>query len=121
MNVTQDFNFAVAFTAYDNERENILDPSIGELVYKAYQWGYDDNGDVYEELVTLKTHVCSGVELGLADPAESNFLPFNNEGTKEEINRYKKKFYCLDEDEMRIYGDWSSWKARQLRIQLSKC
>ena len=61
------------------------------------------------------------MELGLADPAESNFLPFNNEATKEEINRYKKKFYCLDEEEMRIYGDWSSWKARQMRIQLSKC
>ena len=33
------FNVAAAFTAYDNESENILDPSYGELVFNHYWWG----------------------------------------------------------------------------------
>ena len=34
-----DLNFAVAFTAYDSVTEPILDPTIGELAFKAYEWG----------------------------------------------------------------------------------
>ena len=38
-------NIAVAFTAYDSETENILDKSYGEIVFIAYEWGYDpDDG-----------------------------------------------------------------------------
>ena len=36
MSGDQGLNLAVAFTEYGNEREISLDPSIGELVYKAY-------------------------------------------------------------------------------------
>jgi len=41
-NASQGLNFAVAFTAYDNEEYSILDPSIGELVMKAWTWGETD-------------------------------------------------------------------------------
>ena len=34
-------NVAVAFTAYDSETEPILDKSYGELLFRAYEWGYD--------------------------------------------------------------------------------
>ena len=37
-------NFAVGMTAYDNQAENILDPSIGEIQFLAYEWGLDANG-----------------------------------------------------------------------------
>ena len=37
----QGFNVAVAFTAFDDEKENILRPDIGRLVYRQYTWGYD--------------------------------------------------------------------------------
>ena len=32
-------DLAVAFTAFDDVEEPILDPTIGELTFKAYEWG----------------------------------------------------------------------------------
>ena len=32
-------NIAVAFTAYDNETEWSLDPTVGELVFNSFSWG----------------------------------------------------------------------------------
>ena len=40
------FNLAVAFTAFDNELEPILDPTYGELSFKAYEWGVE-NGTTF--------------------------------------------------------------------------
>ena len=37
-----DLHLAVAFTAYDSVREPILDPTIGELAFKAFEWGVDN-------------------------------------------------------------------------------
>ena len=37
-------NFAAAFTAFDSVREPILDRSIGELVFKAWEWGENEDG-----------------------------------------------------------------------------
>ena len=36
-------NFAIAFTAYDDETEPILDESFGEIVFNSYSWGNDDD------------------------------------------------------------------------------
>ena len=36
-------NIAVAFTAFDTEKENILRPDIGRIVYREYRWGYDND------------------------------------------------------------------------------
>ena len=112
MNFDNGLYFAVAFTEYNNEREILLDPSIGELVFKAYQWGLDANNDVSDELITLKSHTCTRDELGLTNSNEGNFLPFNDVSTENTVDRYSKKFQCLDKDEMHIYGDWSSHKGR---------
>ena len=43
-NLESGLNLAVAFTAWDNVKENILDPTFGSLVFKAYQWGFDQDG-----------------------------------------------------------------------------
>ena len=32
-------NFAVAFTAYDNETEDILHPSYGNITFVKWSWG----------------------------------------------------------------------------------
>ena len=40
-------DMAVAFSAYDNEKENILDKSIGELAFFAYEWGENEDGSLY--------------------------------------------------------------------------
>ena len=59
---SQGLNFAVAFTAYDEEKESVLDPSIGEVVFEAYEFGVGhDNKDntVGETYTKLPTHSCS--------------------------------------------------------------
>ena len=61
-------NFAAAFTAYDNELDPILDKSIGELVFKSYQWGEDETGWLNFARERLSTHTCTREELGLEDP-----------------------------------------------------
>ena len=38
------FNIAAAFTAYDSETEDILDPTYGELVFMHYAWGEQADG-----------------------------------------------------------------------------
>ena len=43
----QGLNLAIAFTAFDSEDEPILDKSIGEIVYLAYSWGMDEQGDYF--------------------------------------------------------------------------
>ena len=40
-------DIAVAFTAYDNEEEIILDKTIGELAFFAYEWGENSDGSVF--------------------------------------------------------------------------
>ena len=39
-------NFAAAFTAYDDVQEPILDPSIGSLRFRTWEWGPDAEGKV---------------------------------------------------------------------------
>ena len=42
-NFEKGFNLAVAFTAYDNVVEDILDPSYGRIVFTTNDWGMDQN------------------------------------------------------------------------------
>ena len=37
-------NFAIAISEYDNETENILHPSYGNLSFNTWEWGNDANG-----------------------------------------------------------------------------
>ena len=67
-------NLAVGLTAYDSEREYILDKSIGELNFMAYEWGEDENGEVFARKTIIPSHVCSKEELGL-EGDNSNFFP----------------------------------------------
>ena len=52
-------NIAVAFTAYDNEEEWILDKSIGELRFTEYSWGENDDGSYYLSHERLEAEVCT--------------------------------------------------------------
>ena len=42
---SQGLNLAIAFSAFDNEIEPILDKSIGEIIFLAYSWGNDESGN----------------------------------------------------------------------------
>lgn len=44
INYENGFNIATAFTAFDSETEEILDPTIGELVFTHYYWGVQEDG-----------------------------------------------------------------------------
>lgn len=49
----QGLNIAVAFTAYDSERDPILIPQIGEIVINQYKWGFNEDGSVFSARVPL--------------------------------------------------------------------
>ena len=57
----------MAFSAYDNEREDILDPSFGNLQFTTYEWGEDQDGNQFAKYVNIPSHTCSRNELGLED------------------------------------------------------
>ena len=74
-----DFNVAAAFTAFDSETEEILDPTYGELVFKRYFWGVQEDGTYVagRERIT-SAHKCTSEELGLGDDKkESKFMTTN--------------------------------------------
>ena len=111
---------AVAFTSYDNEREIILDPSIAELEFYVEEWGKDENGQVFVNLFTISSHSCTPEELGLTGE-KSKFYPYLQDNIKDEVVRYWKKFRCIDEEDLRIYGGSQSEKARRIGARLMKC
>ena len=74
------FNIAVAFSAYDDETEMILDKSYGEIMFKHYEWGLTSEGNSFSKRSKIETHPCSREELGLTtnsedDRSQSNFFP----------------------------------------------
>jgi len=70
-------NFAIGFTAYNNEREWMLPPEYGELVFNSLSWGSHPNGTFYLERKRLQTHPCTKEELGLSeDKSGATFMPF---------------------------------------------
>ena len=86
------FNFAVAFTAYDNDEEPILDPSYGEIVFNHFKWGTDaEENYFYERARINSTHTCTPEELGLDTQSnETNFLPIRKEN-KNWVRKLQKK------------------------------
>ena len=61
------FFIALAFTAWDNEPENILQPEIGEITFIVDEWGEDEKGEYYWNQTKLPTHTCTVEELGLVE------------------------------------------------------
>ena len=57
---------AVGLTAYDGGLGPTLDPSIGTIEYKAYEWGVnEENGEYYSTFSTIESHYCTKEEIGL--------------------------------------------------------
>ena len=89
-------NFAVAFTAYDNVQENILDEEYARIVFNSYQWGPDEEGNFKTEIKEIPSHTCTKEELGIEGDA-SNFMPISPANLAE-VTKYQKKFRCIDKD-----------------------
>ena len=105
------FNVAVAFTAYDTDPEWILDESIGEIYFNHFQWGLV-NGEFKTERKRLNHHNCTREELGLeGEPKNHRFFPLHA-ASEEVVDFYSKKFICLEDKDMSIYGDYNTESAR---------
>ena len=64
--------------------------------------------------------MCSREELGLDGSTNSTFLPIHP-GSYGNIDLYRKKFLCVDPEDMYIFGNFESYKARLMNVQLIKC
>ena len=71
---SQGLNFAFAFTAFDSETEDILDPSYGRITFSRYKWGEQQNGDYYSGFEEIPSHTCTKEELGI-EGDKSSFMP----------------------------------------------
>ena len=108
----QGFNIAVAFTAFDDEKENILRPEIGRIVYRQYKWGFEANDRYKLTQDYLPTHTCTKQELGIDQQSENSFYPLKDEGYFQTMKGYQKKFVCIDKEQLYLKGDFDSEKAR---------
>ena len=43
------------------------------------------------------------------------------EASRDEVSFYSKKLNCVNEADLRIYGDYNSYKAQLFNIQFVKC
>ena len=115
--VSEGLWFAFGITAYDSNREEIEDPSIG-VVKPAYkQWGLET--DFFTEIPTRN---CTESELhinGQDDPDSKFYQPHTN--TVTDLTFFNKKLKCLDVDSISVQGDYNSAKARQFVLLFQKC
>ena len=97
MDMSKGLYFALALTAYDNERESVLDPSIAEIVFYEYEWGINDNGEVYSFRKELKSHTCSTEELGLATSDGKNSFSQATRSSSQLFTGIRRSFVALTE------------------------
>ena len=88
-------------------------------MFVAYSWGEDEEGNGFVKREKLPSRQCTREELGL-DPGESRFFELRSYYVNQ-LKFYHKKMLCVDQEEMRIYGDFSSQEARLIDLQLVKC
>ena len=106
-------NIAVAFTPYDSSTDWNLEAKYGELVINSFSWGYKDDGTPFTERKPVKMHNCTREELNLdaKDGYNARFFPLH-QSTKANVDLWWKKFLCIDEEDLRISGDYNSEAAR---------
>ena len=101
-------NFALAFTAYDEETEYILDPSYGNIVFIREAWGEKENGEYYWTFDEIPSHTCTKEELGFGDNSnKSRFMPIPDDQVGL-VKKYQKKFKCLSPEYLKISGNANS-------------
>ena len=93
-------------------------------MFQLYEWGPDENGEFGFKFQNLTTHICTEEELGLNDnaknPNHGQFFKIHPQSLVN-VKLYRKKFLCIDREEMSLYGDYNSLSARTMRVQLMRC
>ena len=113
------FFLAAALTEYDNNTEVIEDLSYGELVIEHYYWGYDDDG-FNAGTRAVDYHYCSDEELGFSPGPATTIYPIFSSSVSE-VKMWKKKFKCLNKEDMVIWGNYNSKEAQQVTIKFKTC
>ena len=112
---------AAALTEYDNNTERIEVPEkYGELVIEHFGWGYDDDKISSGTRPAIENHYCSDEELGFIQGPSTKVFPIF-ESSVNEVKTYKKKFKCINEEEIVIWGDYNSQKAQQIAVNFKMC
>ena len=103
------FFLAAAMTEYDSETEIIERKEYGELIIEHYGWGYTGTfGGSHSR--NLSYHQCSDEELGLVRNNDTQIFS-TRESMISEVITYKKKFKCINKDDLVIWGDYNSAAA----------
>ena len=114
-----EFFIAAALTNYDSDPEITEKAEYGELKIEHYGWGNEDLGYTYGT-TPLKNRQCTDEDLGFTNGPDTFIYPFY-EGQLPEIMTYRKKFKCIDKNELRIWGDFDQPQAMQLAISFHMC
>ena len=101
----QGLNIAVALTSFDEDRE-MVSPEYAKIQFVYDYWDLTESGDVVYSDYIIESHACSEEELGLTGD-NSKFMPIQDT-SKNFVNVYKKKFQCIDQDDLEIYGNFST-------------
>ena len=114
-----DFFFAAALTTYSSDTEPHEKKEYGELLIEHYGWGNEHLGYKYGSHA-LENHNCTDEELGLISSKDSVIYPVYD-NSLEEVKTYKKKFKCIDKEDLRIWGNYNSKMAMQLSVKFHMC
>ena len=102
------FFVAAALTEYDSNTEIVEEEPYGELIIEHYGWGYGDG--IGSGSRAIDYHWCTDEELGIARGPTTVIYPIV-ESSMAEVRTYRKKFKCINNDDLVIWGDYNSAKA----------
>ena len=91
----------------------------GELLIEHYGWGNEELNYSYGSH-PLPNHFCCDEELGFEDGPKKRIFPVF-EHTLAEVNTYRKKFKCIDTENLKIWGSYNSAMAMQLAVKFHMC
>lgn len=113
------FFLAAAITNYDSNRTLTESPEYGELLIEHYGWGNAELGYSYGSH-PLPNHICTDEELGFERTDKTRIFPVFPRSLAE-VDTYRKKFKCIDEESLVIWGDYNSAMAMQLAVKFHMC
>mmetsp|Transcript_32021 Transcript_32021/g.42437 ORF Transcript_32021/g.42437 Transcript_32021/m.42437 type:complete len:171 (+) Transcript_32021:114-626(+) len=103
------FFLAAALTNYDSNRTITESKEYGELLIEHYGWGNEALGYSYGSH-RLNNHICTDQELGFDRTEKTRIYPVFDR-SQAEVDIYRNKFKCVDEEDMVIWGDYNSAMA----------
>ena len=103
------FFLAAAITEYNSDPNPVEEAQYGELIIEHYGWGYGDG--IGSGSRPLNYHTCTDEELGYVRTENTVIYPVY-ESSQAEVDTYRKKFKCIPNEDLVIWGDYNSAKAQ---------